>query len=191
MLRTSLGETAYYVSSAKADEQGNISLTFRMPETMTAWRLKGIVYDTAMRYAMVDTLCVAQKDIVVRPNIPRFLREGDRAVVRAAVENTTEKDITAEVTMQYLDGAGKNVIWQEKRELTVKAKEAETLAMRAMAVPEDSAVVIRIVACTPEGASDGEQHIVYVVPKTESVTMIRESMNMILLTSSCLGVRGV
>ncbi len=173
MLRTSLGETAYYVSSATADEQGNISLTFRMPETMTAWRLKGIVYDTAMRHAMVDTLCVAQKDIVVRPNIPRFLREGDRAVVRAAVENTTEKDITAEVTMQYLDGAGKNVIWQEKRELTVKAKEAETIAMRAMAVPEDSAVVIRIVACTPEGASDGEQHMVYVEPKTESVTMTR------------------
>ncbi len=173
LVRTDLGETAYFTPSLVADKDGNITMSFRMPETMTTWRFMGFVHDDRMRHAFIDTTCVAQKSIIVKPNIPRFLREGDkktadRPVFTATVSNTTDKDINANVTMQLLAADAVTVLWEKKTTVAVKANGSEAVMLAAPAVTRnDSVLVYRIVAADANGASDGEQQFIPVLPAVE------------------------
>ncbi|TGX83313.1 hypothetical protein E5358_03385 [Palleniella muris] len=173
LVRTDLGETAYFTPSLVADKDGNLTMSFRMPETMTTWRFMGFVHDDKMRHAFIDTTCVAQKAIIVKPNIPRFLREGekknaDQPVFMATVSNTTDKDINANVTMQLLAADAETVLWEKKTVVTVKAKGSEAVSLDAPAVTRnDSVLVYRIVAADADGSSDGEQQFIPVLPAVE------------------------
>lgn len=175
LVRQNLAETAFFTPSLFSDGDGNITLSFKMPETMTRWRLRGVVHDAAMRYAMLDTTCVAQKDIIVKPNVPRFFRESDNGIMAATVSNTTAKKLSADVVMQLLIPETNAVVWQKTEKVNV---EAEKTAAVAFSIPSevlkynvnDSLLIYRIAATTAEGASDGEQHYIPLLPGTEEVT---------------------
>lgn len=176
LVRTDLGETAYFTPSLVADKDGNMTISFTMPETMTTWRFLGFVHDDKMRHAFVDTTCVARKDIIVKPNVPRFLREGDRRigdrpVFASTVSNTTDKDITADVIMQLLSSDAEKVVWEKKTSVALGANRSEAVALEAPVITfSDSVLVYRVVASVPNGASDGEQHYIPVLPAVEETT---------------------
>ncbi|MDE6150818.1 MAG: hypothetical protein K2G12_02370, partial [Prevotella sp.] len=176
LVRTDLGETAYFTPSLVADKDGNMTISFTMPETMTTWRFLGFIHDGKMRHAFVDTTCVARKDIIVKPNAPRFLREGDRRigdrpVFASTVSNTTDKNITADVIMQLLSSDAENVVWEKKTSIALGANSSEAVALEAPVITfSDSVLVYRVVASVPDGASDGEQHYIPVLPAVEETT---------------------
>lgn len=173
LVRTDLGETAWFTPSLVADKDGNITMSFRMPETMTTWRFLGFVHDDKMRHAFIDTTCVAQKAVIVRPNVPRFLRngdnkDGDRPVFAATVSNTTDKAVNTNVIMQLLTADAETVVWEQKTTVTINGGSSEAVSFEAPATTsKDSVLVYRIVAKTDEGASDGEQHYIPVLPAVE------------------------
>lgn len=182
MVRTNLGETAFFTPSLVSDEEGNLNISFTMPETMTTWKFLGFVHDSQMRNAIVKAECVAKKDIIVKPNVPRFLREHDRGVLSANVSNTTDKAVKADVTMQFLVAGTDSVVWQKTESVTIGAEATVGVSIPAPEISSslspmfvddihcDSILVYRIVARTSDGASDGEQHILPVLPETELVT---------------------
>ena len=178
-VRKTLGESALFLSSAMADNEGVVSLNFRMPETVTTWRFLGIVHDEQMNYSIIDTVCVARKEVLVQPNIPVFLRSQDKAVFRTSVQNVTEEDKQVEVIMQLLSPSDETVLWQEKKTISVKALGTQTVAMEAISIPyisgaaasNKNGVVLRVVAREENGNSDGEQHFIPVLPDTEDVTL--------------------
>lgn len=168
LVRTALGETAFFTSSAMTDANGRIRMTFRMPQTLTTWRFRGIVHDATMRHAILDTLCTARKDIMIHPNIPRFLRPGDRAVLRATIENATPQETEAEVVMQYL--CDSTIVWQEKKSILLKERGVQTVTMTAAETPANTRLTLRVAVSTPAGSADGEQHAIAILPETERVT---------------------
>lgn len=170
LVRTDLGESAFFTHSLLSDVDGNITLQFQLPETMTTWRMQGFVHDERMRFSMLDTTCVAKKDIVVKPNVPRFLREGDKSVLAATVSNTTAKQIKANVVMQLIIPGTEKVVWQKSESINLVAESTDAVAFEAPAITADSLLVYRVAATTDDGASDGEQHFIPICPAWEVVT---------------------
>lgn len=170
IVRTDLVESAFFTPSIISDEEGNITLSFTMPETMTTWRILGFVHDENMRYELIDTTCVAQKDIIVKPNVPRFLREKDNAVFAATVSNTTGKGMESDVVMQLLIPGTNTVVWEKKQHVRIEGGKTVDVAFSAPTVHNDSLLIYRIAATTADGASDGEQHYIPVLPATELVS---------------------
>ncbi len=172
-VRTNLNETAYFNHSLHSDEDGNICLSFQMPETMTTWRLLGLVHDEKMRYSMLDTTCVAKKDIIVKPNAPRFLRQSDRSIFAATVSNTTQKAMQADVVMQLLIPETNAIVWQKTEKVNIDAEGTTAVEFASPAIDCDSLLVFRIAATATDGSSDGEQHYIPVLPATQLVTTSR------------------
>lgn len=170
MVRTDIGETAFFTPSLLSDADGNISISFQMPETMTTWRIRGMVHDSKMKFAMIDTTCVVSKDIIVKPNVPRFLRENDRAVFAATVANTTDNDVNTEVVMQLLIPETKAIVWQKKQRVSISARNTASVMFESPEVSCDSLLVYRVAATTDDGVSDGEQHYIPVLPASEIVS---------------------
>lgn len=170
LVRTELGESAFFSHSLVSDVDGNITLQFQLPETMTTWRMQGFVHDEHMRFSMLDTSCVAKKDIVVKPNVPRFLREGDKTVLAATISNTTAKLIKANVVMQLIIPGTEKVVWQKSETISLEAEATDAVAFEAPAITADSLLVYRVAATADNGASDGEQHYIPVCPAWELVT---------------------
>lgn len=172
-VRSDFGETAFFGAVVSDEESGGASLTFRMPQTVTTWRVRGFAYDSSMRHCFVDTVCVAAKSIVVKPNVPRFLRQHDSSVMTAEIQNTTASDHTAEVVMQLLDMTTGSMIWQQSVHINIAAGSSVPVSCEMPAIEQGNTLIFRIVARTADGMSDGEQHFIPVVPETEVVTTTR------------------
>lgn len=170
LVRTNISESAFFTPSTVADKDGNISLSFTLPETMTTWRLLALVHDSQMRYAVIDTTCVATKSIIVKPNVPRFLRQHDKATLAATVSNTTASELCAEVIMQFVNPLSDEVLWQHNGQVVIPANGTTAVAFPAPETGADSLLVYRIVARTSDGVSDGEQHIIPVLSELETIT---------------------
>lgn len=170
MVRTNLGETAFFTPSLVADADGTLNISFTLPETMTTWRMVGVVHDSQMRHAFIDTECVAKKSIIVKPNVPRFLREGDKGTLVATVSNTTDATMEAEVIMQLLKEGTDEVLWQNTQNVTLDAQKSVGVDAQFPVIADNEAVIYRVVARTASGASDGEQHIIPVLSAREIVT---------------------
>ena len=192
LVRSGLSETAFFMPTVVADNNGIATLSFQLPETMTSWRFRALIHDRQMRNTSLDTTCVAQKSIIVKPNVPRFLRQGDMPVFEATVSNTTDRDINADVIMQLLTPGTEEVVWQRKTTSLIPATGSSAITMSAPLVTTDSLLIYRIVAqqsasSSSKGSreglsspfkgnreglsvSDGEQHYIPVLPATEIIT---------------------
>jgi aspartate carbamoyltransferase regulatory subunit len=94
--RTNFGETAFFYPKVETDEEGTAELTFTLPESLTSWRFMGLAHDKEMRIGTIDTTVIAHKQLMVQPNMPRFLRIGDKATITANITNSSadESQIT-------------------------------------------------------------------------------------------------
>ena len=80
-LRENLNETAFCYPTLKTDCDGHVTLSFTLPESLTTWRFMGIANTVDMLYGYIDGEVIAQKDVMIQPNMPRFIREGDNATI--------------------------------------------------------------------------------------------------------------
>ena len=167
-LRENLNETAFFYPALYADEDGNVNISFTLPESVTTWNFMGFAHDRNMNYGMIESQCVASKKVMVMPNMPRFVRYGDKASIAARVANTTDKDITTTVTLKMIDPETDKAVYTKSQKLTVKANSTESVAFGFEPGQETSLLICRISA---EGKdySDGEQHYLPVLPNTERV----------------------
>ena len=74
--RKNLNETAFFFPHLISDSDGKVKIEFTMPEALTQWKFMGFAHDKALRRLLQDK-AVTAKDLMVQPNPPRFLREGD------------------------------------------------------------------------------------------------------------------
>lgn len=167
-LRENLNETAFFYPALYADKDGNVNISFTLPESVTTWKFMGFAHDRNMNYGMIESQCVASKKVMVMPNMPRFVRFGDKASIAARVANTTDKDITTTVMLKMIDPETDKAVYTKSQKLTVKANSTESVAFGFEPGQETSLLICRISA---EGKdySDGEQHYLPVLPNRERV----------------------
>lgn len=167
-IRENLNETAFFYPALYADKDGNVDIEFTLPESVTTWNFRGFAHDKDMNFGLIESEAVASKKVMVMPNVPRFVREGDKATMAARVANTTDKPVEAIVRMQLLDPEMERVVCEKKQNVTIDANATANLDFSFDAQSDTPLLVCRITA-EGKGFSDGEQHYLPVLPSRESV----------------------
>ena len=167
-IRENLYETAFFYPALYADKNGNVDIEFTLPESVTTWNFRGFAHDKEMNFGMIESEAVASKKVMVMPNVPRFVREGDKASMAARVANTTDKPIAVLVRMQLLDPETERVVCEKKQNVTIDANATASVDFSFDAQSETPLLVCRITA-EGKGFSDGEQHYLPVLPARERV----------------------
>ena len=173
-MRENLNETAFFYPQLTTDETGCVALKFTLPESVTTWRFMGLAHTKDLFYGMIDAEAVAQKDVMIQPNVPRFLREGDEGTISARIFNTSEKDLTGKVVLKLIDpeaGEKKSVISELSQ--TVKLKAGSTVPVTFSYTPstDTPSLLICQMSVSGKGFSDGEQHYLPILPSQERVTV--------------------
>ena len=167
-VRENLNETAFFYPALESDSKGNVSVKFTLPESVTTWKFMGLAHDKEMRNGMLVDEAIAQKTVMVQPNLPRFLREGDKATMIAKVFNTSDKKVSGEARMQFIDPETNQVVWQKTQKYTMDANGTATLSFDVEGLKEG--IYINKVVASGNGYSDGEQHYLPVLSSQELVT---------------------
>lgn len=102
-MRENLNETAFFYPQLTTDSAGSIALKFTLPESLTTWRFMGIAHTRHLDYGMLEGEATAQKDVMVQPNMPRFIREGDKACITARIFNLSDKNISGKSALRLID----------------------------------------------------------------------------------------
>ena len=166
-VRENLNETAFFYPALESDNNGNVAIRFTLPESVTTWKFMGLAHDKEMRNGLLVDEAVAQKTVMVQPNMPRFLREGDKATIVAKLSNTSDKKVNGNVRMQILDAETQKVVWQKTQGYRIDAEGSAIVSFDVSGLKEG--VYINKVVAAGNGYSDGEQHYLPVLSNRELV----------------------
>ena len=169
-VRENLNETAFFYPALESDNQGNVAINFTLPESVTTWKFMGLAHDKEMRNGLLVDEAVAQKTVMVQPNMPRFLREGDKSTIVVKLFNTSDKKVSGNARMQILDPETNKVVWQKTQNYSIDAEGSATISFDVQGLKEG--VYINKVVAAGNGYSDGEQHYLPVLSNRELVTNI-------------------
>ena len=167
-VRENMNETAFFYPALESDNNGNVAIRFTLPESVTTWKFMGLAHDKEMRNGLLVDEAVAQKTVMVQPNMPRFLREGDKATIVAKLSNTSDKKVSGNARMQIIDPETNKVVWQKTQGYHIDANGSATVAFDVQGLKEG--VYINKVVAAGNGYSDGEQHYLPVLSNRELVT---------------------
>lgn len=169
-LRENLNETAFFYPALVTNTaDGSVSVKFTLPESVTTWRFMGFAHDKEMNYGQIEGKAVAAKTVMIQPNMPRFVRVGDRAVISARIFNTAGKAVSGTAIMQLVDPETEKVVLETKQKFEVAADSTGAVSFNYRPTSNYSLLICRVFA---EGKdfSDGEQHYLPVLSDEELVT---------------------
>ncbi len=166
-VRENLNETAFFYPALESDNNGNVAIRFTLPESVTTWKFMGLAHDKEMRNGLLVDEAVAQKTVMVQPNMPRFLREGDKSTIVVKLFNTSDKKVSGNARMQILDPETNKVVWQKTQNYSIVAEGSATISFDVQGLKEG--VYINKVVAAGNGYSDGEQHYLPVLSNRELV----------------------
>jgi len=104
-VRTNLNETVFFRPELRTDEDGNIIIKFTMNEALTRWKFLGFAHTKDLEFGLTQKEIVTQKELMVLPNPPRFMREDDQIEFTAKVSNLTEEELSGTAVLQLFDAA--------------------------------------------------------------------------------------
>ena len=172
-VRENLNETAFFIPRRMTDAKGNMKFVFTLPESITTWKFKALAHDQEMNYGWLNGECVAKKDVMVQPNMPRFLRTGDQATIASKIINTAETSVGGTIRMMLIDPETEKVVLEREQPFTVEQGKTGnaifSFSTKELAGEVQPLYICKIVA-TGNGFSDGEQHYLPILPNTEWVT---------------------
>ena len=166
-VRENMNETAFFYPALESDNNGNVAIRFTLPESVTTWKFMGLAHDKEMRNGLLVDEAVAQKTVMVQPNMPRFLREGDKATIVAKLSNTSGKKVSGNARMQIIDPETNKVVWQKIQGYHIDAEGSAIVSFDVSGLKEG--VYINKVVAAGNGYSDGEQHYLPVLSNRELV----------------------
>ena len=171
-MRENFNETAFFYPQLRTDKQGQVSIAFTLPESLTRWNFIGMAHTQDMMYANLSEQIEARKDLMAQLYLPRFLRPGDEAVLTAMVRNVCEQSQQGKGVMQILDAKTEKVLKQWKADIRLAAKK-DTVLHFPYSLPlmeeQEGALIVRW-AVEGTTCSDGEQRLLPVLPATQHVT---------------------
>ncbi len=173
-VRENLDETAFCYPLLETDKAGNVVLKFTLPESLTTWRFMGVANTKDMNYGFIDGEAVAQKELMVQPNMPRFLREGDEAAISMRIINMGQQTMKNGTALLRLYDAESEVL-SVSEPFEVEAGKTTSVSFHIPASvlkPGLLTCKVSAIATTAglDGFSDGEQHYLPVLPDKEYVT---------------------
>ena len=165
-LRTNLAETAFFYPQLRTNEQGEVSFSFTMPESLTRWNFRGYSHTKGMLMGTLDGEATTSKEFMLTPNLPRFVRVGDKTSVAASISNMTGKPQAGTVSTILFDPMTEKVISTQKQKFTVEA--GKTIGVSFMFTVSDKYEILGCRMIADSGTfSDGEQQLLPVLSNKE------------------------
>lgn len=163
VVRENFDETAFFFPALRTDEKGDVSMSFRLPESLTSWNFTALAHDKDMNYGMLTDTVVARKELMAEIAAPRFLREGDRTAIPVTLTNLISEAQTCQVRF-WLDDA----VQTTTVELAAEGRTTITFPYEAR-LTEAGFVTLRVEASSAN-FSDGEERAVPVLTNLVEVT---------------------
>ena len=159
---------AFFEPNLVTDEQGKLTYTFTVPNANTTWSFNAVAYTDRLATAHMNCDVVANKPIMVQPNLPRFLRTGDKAVIKAAIQNNTDEVQTTVTTIEIFNLANNEVLSQWQFTDTIDAMQS---AINDIVVdaPFDMSMLGYRIKSTNGTFTDGEQAVISILPSATPV----------------------
>ena len=170
-VRENLNETAFFYPQLTTDAEGRVALKFTLPESLTTWRLMALAHTRDMYVGSIVGEAVAQKDVMIQPNVPRFLRDGDQGTISARIFNTGEKNLTGKAQLRLLNPETNAVVYEQSQNVTLKAGETTPVTFTFTPSLLTPSLLICQMTVSGNGFSDGEQHYLPLLPSQERVTV--------------------
>ena len=173
-VRENLNETAFCYPMLATDKDGNVVMKFTLPESLTTWRFMGVANTVDMNYGSIEGEVIAQKELMVQPNMPRFLREGDEATISMRIINIGQQTMKNGTALLRLFDEESEVL-SVSEPFEVEAGKTTSVSFRIPASvlkPGLLTCKVSAIATTAglDGFSDGEQHYLAILPNREYVT---------------------
>jgi len=169
-MRENLNETAFFYPQLQADSEGKVTIKFTLPESLTTWRFMGLAHTQDMKTGILADEVVAKKDVMIQPNLPRFVRQGDKASIAARIFNTGDKTISGKARLELLDPETMEVVYADEQHVEITANATIAVAFPYDCSHETRSLLVAKVMVIGSGFSDGEQHYLPILPNKERVT---------------------
>ncbi len=173
--RKNLNETAFFFPHLVSDKDGQVTMTFTMPEALTEWKFLGFTHDHQMRGGSLTDTAVTSKDLMVQPLAPRFLREGDVLEFTVKVSNQSPTRQTGTVRLSFSDARTLKAVDQPlgntktDRAFDIPAKQSESFSWR-LKVPDSMGFLTYKAVGSTGRLSDGEEGYLPVLSRRILVT---------------------
>lgn len=177
-IRSNFNETAFFYPQLRTDKNGETIISFTVPESNTTWRFRALAYDQNLNTGSLEAIAVSRKELMVTPNMPRFIRQGDRASISTKISNLSDKTVSGKVRLVFFDPVTdleKDIKLENKSQIFELAKDASSSVTWLFDVPSDIDMLGVKVIAESESFSDGEQHV---LPVLSNRMLVTESMNM-------------
>ena len=168
-IRENMNETAFFYPNLLTADDGSLAIRFKLPESVTTWRFLGMAHDLDMNMGMMDCTAVAQKEVMVQPNMPRFLRVGDQATISARVSNLGDKPQSGVATIELTDAETEKVVFSDQCDFSVEKNATAPVTFSFVPDGKANLLVCRI-GVSGNGFADGEQNFLPVLPDREMTT---------------------
>ncbi len=168
-LRTNLRDAAYWNPRLVTDKQGNIAISFRLPDDVTTWNIYGLAHDKKGNSMQTFGTVQVQQQLMVKPHVPRFLRTGDKAVIPVNIGNLTDHAINGQSILTIIDPESRTTLHEVQASFEADSQGSATVqfaldidSLRQAVGKPLGELTMRFVATSSEG-SDGEEHSVTVM----------------------------
>lgn len=168
-MRENFDETAFFYPQLRTDENGEVSIAFTLPESLTEWKFVGLAHTADMNYGMLYSSVTAAKDFMLQVHMPRFVRIGDRVHIAAQVTNTGGKPVDGKVRLELFDPQTDNTFYTDSKPFGVRMEKSVPVDFFFEVTDKHPVMAVRIFA-EGNGFSDGEQHLLPVLTDKERMT---------------------
>lgn len=171
-IRENFAETAFFLPHLVSDKKGNVNIQFTLPESLTEWKFMGFAHTKDVDYGHIRATAVARKEFMLRPNMPRFVRWGDKAVVASSIINQSEKALNGAVRMRLINPETEEVVLTMEKAFSVEVGKTVGVDFQFDVKEEWSDLDCEIIAMSGN-VSDGEKnHLPVLSTKKEMVEAV-------------------
>lgn len=174
-LRKNLNETAFFYPHLQTNDKGEIVIDFTAPEALTQWKFRGLAHNKSTDYIYIETLSRTQKDVMIQPNMPRFVRETDEVVLKARVSNTTAQSLNATAMLRLFntitgeDLSAQIIKTEVLVPVTIEGLSANTVSW-TVEIPKNIEGLQYRISVQAGNFTDGEESVIPVLSNRQLVT---------------------
>ena len=168
-IRENFAETAFFYPQLRTNEKGEVSISFVLPESLTRWTFMGLAHTRNVDYGKIEATATASKEFMLQPNMPRFVRVGDKANIAASLMNLSDQGVKGTVRMELFNPETEKVFYSQKQKFDVKGGETGHVNFTFEVSDKYAVMACRMVA-DGDTFSDGEQRYIPVLTDKQWVT---------------------
>ena len=172
-LRKNFNETAFFYPNLKTDSLGNVVFSFNTPDALTEWKIMMLAYTDDLKIGTLERSIKSQKELMIIPNVPRFVRQGDTLIFTAKVINFTENEIVAETNIEFFDALSMKpvslFIKGNTISSTIAPKQSAAVSW-TLSIPDNISMIGYRITSSTGTFSDGEEKMFPVLTNRMLVT---------------------